>query len=474
MKARIPVTLGATIHAAPAHETPALELSDIQSGVLHPRPTPYAATFIILRIDEPGAGRAALQRLIPAIASATDLTSPAGAAWVSVALSARGMQALGVPQASLDSFSAAFQQGMATRVADLGDVGESDPTHWEYPFGTPDAHLAIAALAPDTARLEQVVERARQAYQGLSGVQVIYRQDGGQLPTEREHFGFRDGIGQPAIEGSGLPGSNPQEAPLKAGEFILGYVDESGAMPPMPQPDVLGRNGSYVAFRKLHQDVAAFRRFLAAHAASAAEEEWVAAKMAGRWRSGAPLALCPDQDDPQMGADPTRRNVFLYHDDDPQGLKTPLGSHIRRMNPRDQFKDALVQVNRHRVLRRGTSYGPPLPEGVLEDDGAERGIFFIFIGADLERQFEFVQSEWVSQGIFIGAPDEKDPIAGPNDGTDVFTIPKQPIRQRLRGLPQFVTNRGGEYFFLPGLRALHWLAEGQYGTEESDGATAGH
>ncbi len=271
---------------------------------------------------------------------------------------------------------------------------------------------------------------------------AIYRQDCYQLPTGREPFGFRDGIGQPAIEGSSLAGSNPQDAPLKAGEFILGYLDESGRLPPQTQPEVLGRNGSYVALRKLHQDVAAFRRYLETHTTSAAEEEWLAAKMMGRWRSGAPLALCPESDDPKLDADPQRHNDFLYYDDDPEGLKCPLGSHVRRMNPRDQFKHEITQVNRHRLIRRGTVYGPLLPEGILEDDGAERGIIFVFIGASLSRQFEFVQSEWVNQGTFIGAPSEKDPICGPNDGTGVFTIPKQPIRQRLHGLPQFVTNRG--------------------------------
>jgi Dyp-type peroxidase family len=225
---------------------------------------------------------------------------------------------------------------------------------------------------------------------------------------------------------------------------------------------VLGRNGSYMAFRKLRQDVAAFRRYLAERATSTADEEWLAAKLMGRWRSGAPLALSPDHDDPALGADHKRRNDFLYYDDDPNGFKCPIGSHIRRMNPRDHFKDEMIQVNRHRLIRRGTVYGPLLPDGVLEDDGAERGIFFVFIGADLQRQFEFVQSQWVNQGIFIGAPGEKDPIVGANDGTGVFTIPKQPVRRRLHGLSQFVTNRGGEYFFVPGLRALRWLADADY------------
>ena len=340
-----------------------LEFNDIQSGVLRPRPTPYAATYIILRIDDRAAGHELLKRLIPKIASATDLTSPAGDAWVAVALSYHGLKALGVPQASLASFSPEFQQGMAARAAELGDVGESDPENWERPWGTSEVHLVLATLAPDSTRLAKVLEPARQAYQQMSGVTAIYRQDCYQLPTGREPFGFRDGIGQPAIEGSGLAGSNPQEAPLKAGEFILGYLDESGRLPPQPQPEVLGRNGSYVALRKLHQDVAAFRRYLAAHTTSAAEEEWVAAKMMGRWRSGAPLALCPEHDDLELGADPKRNNDFLYYDDDPKGLKCPLGSHARRMNPRDQFKHEITQVNRHRLIRRGTVYGPLLPEG---------------------------------------------------------------------------------------------------------------
>ena len=165
---------------------------------------------------------------------------------------------------------------MAARAAALGDVGKSAPENWEWPFGTSDVHLVIAALAPDQARMEQVLEPARQAYQQMPGVTAIYRQDCYHLSTGREPFGFRDAISQSAIEGSGLTGSNPQEAPLKAGEFVLGYLDEAGRLPSMPQRLRLGRNGSYVALRKLHQDVAAFRRYLAAQARSVEEQEWLA------------------------------------------------------------------------------------------------------------------------------------------------------------------------------------------------------
>src|SRR6266480_951001 len=141
------------------------------------------------------------------------------------------------------------------------------------------------------------------AHQELTGVELIWRQDCYQLPTGRTSFGFKDGIGQPSVEGSGLPPSNPKEKPLKAGAIVLGYPDETGELPPMPSPDVLGRNGTYVVFRKLHTKVAAYRRYLRDKAASREEEALLGAKMVGRWQSGAPLALTPERDDPDLGAD---------------------------------------------------------------------------------------------------------------------------------------------------------------------------
>jgi deferrochelatase/peroxidase EfeB len=179
--------------------------------------------------------------------------------------------------------------------------------------------------------------------------------------------------------------------------------------------------------------------------------------MMGRWRSGAPLALCPLHDDPGLGADPHRNNDFLYEADDAIGYKTPQGSHIRRVNPRDAGVPGIPRI--HRMIRRGTAYGPLLPEGVLEDDGEDRGLMFAFVGAHPGRQFEFVQSEWVNNGSFIGAGDDTDPITGTSDGSNSFGVPQRPLRRRLRGLPQFVVTRGGGYSFMPGLRALRWLAD---------------
>jgi Dyp-type peroxidase family len=237
----------------------------------------------------------------------------------------------------------------------------------------------------------------------------------------------------------------------------MGYPDEKGETAQTPIPEELRHNGTFVAFRKFHMDVAAFRQYLRAQASSPEEEELLAAKMVGRWRSGAPLVLAPDRDDPALGADSIRNNDFSYADD-MKGLKCPFSAHLRRINPRDGFKNDIVAVNLHKFLRRGTNYGSPLPEGVLEDDGAERGGVFLLIGAHQQRQFEFVQSQWVTDGNFISHGTEQDPLIGNNEGEGVFTIPKRPVRRRLQGLPRFVTVRGGEYCFMPGLRALRWLA----------------
>jgi len=433
-----------------------LELEHIQSGVLRPRPTPYAATYVVLRIDDQVAGRDLMRRATSAVASAAHPDSPKGDMWVSIALTFAGLKALGVPPASLDSFPPEFQHGMASRAHVLGDAADSAPEHWEKPLGSPDCHIIFTAIAPDAQRLEQELARIRTAYEKFPGITALWRQDCYTLPTEKEHFGYKDGISHPAVEGSGVPGSNPREQPFKAGEFILGYRDELGGLPPMPQPDVLGRNGTYVVFRKLHERVAAFRQYLRANSDDASQEELLAAKMMGRWRSGTPLALSPENDDPSLGADASRNNDFSYQDD-PLGFKTPPCSHIRRTNPRDAAIAGVMRL--HRMLRRGTAYGPPLPEGVLEDDDADRGIMFAFVGSQIKRQFEFVQSEWINDGVFIGASHEKDPVSSSNDGSGVFTIPRRPVRRRMQGLAAFVVTRGGEYCFMPSLPALHWLAD---------------
>jgi Dyp-type peroxidase family len=434
--------------------TVALELDDIQAGALEPRPVPYAGLYQILRLDDRHEARKLLRRLIPYLDSVTSF-DPETPVSLAVAFSFQGLKAIGVPEESLATFPPEFQQGMAARAAELGDVGQNAPEHWEKPLGSQNVHLVVVGLAPDTARLEAAVRHARDALRDLRGVVPIWQQHVQASADLRNMFGFADGIAHPAVEGSGIPGTNPYEVPLKAGEFVLGYEDENHSISPVPQPEVLGRNGTYAVFRKLHTRVAAFRQHLRQRAKNRSEEEWLAAKIVGRWPSGAPLALAPDKDDPELGADRNRNNAFMFGDD-PRGLKSPLGAHVRRMNPRDSFIIGLPRL--HRMIRRGTNYGPPLPPGIQEDDGIDRGLLFAFVGAHLDRQFEFIQREWANDGKFIGAPAEKDPLVSTSDGRE-FTIPKQPIRLHLKGLPAFVVNRGGEYCFMPGLRALRWLAD---------------
>ena len=434
--------------------TLALELDDIQAGALQPRPAPYAGSYQILRLDDRHAGRELLRRLVPYLDSVASF-DPKSPVSLAVALSFQGLRALGVPEESLASFPPEFQQGMAARAGELGDVAENAPENWEKPLGSRDLHLVVVGLAPDTARLEEAIRHAREAVRDLPGVVPIWQQDVHSSADLRNMFGFADGIAHPAVEGSGIPGTNPYEEPLKAGEFVLGYEDEIHSISQIPQPEVLRRNGTYAVFRKLHTRVAAFRQLLRQRAKNRSEEEWLASKIVGRWPSGAPLALAPDKDDPGLGADPKRNNAFMFGDD-PRGLKSPFGSHVRRMNPRDSI---IIGVPRlHRMIRRGTNYGPPLPPQIQEDDGIDRGLLFAFVGAHLDRQFEFIQKEWANDGKFIGAPVEKDPLVS-SSGEREFTIPKQPIRLHLKGLPAFVVNRGGEYCFMPGLRALSWLAE---------------
>jgi Dyp-type peroxidase family len=347
---------------------------------------------------------------------------------------------------------------MAARSEELGDVGANSPEHWEDPWTGGDVHVIIALLAPTPELFEETRGAARAVREGLPGITYVWHQDVRGDADGRNSFGFNDGIAQPEIEGAGIPGTNPGEAPLKPGEFITGYVDETGDVRPVPQPEALGRNGSYLVVRKLYTDVAAFRRYLRDQAQGDVEREaLLAAKMVGRWPSGAPLVLAPDQDDPELGADPARNNDYMYGDD-PRGLACPAGSHVRRMNPRDAT--VIGEVRLHRILRRGATYGPPLPAGELEDDGADRGLMFVALFAHPARQFEFVQKQWVGDGRFIGAPEEADPLVAGRDAGTGFTVPMRPIRKRMTDLPAFVVNRGGAYCFVPGLTALRWLASG--------------
>jgi deferrochelatase/peroxidase EfeB len=448
-----------TVGANLSTQTPTLELHEIQATVLRQRPAPYFGVHILLRIDEAGAGRAFLRRLTPHVDSAAGWWEAANA-WLAVGISYVGLEALGVPEASLRSFPEAFRVGMAARARQLGDEGVSHPDRWNPPFGTRQVHVGVSAFSDSEDKLRRALAMARELYEGFSGVTVLHIQDFGAQPGDLNPLGYKDGIDQPAIEGSGVEPLPGQGRPIKAGEFILGYPGESGVPLPMPQPDILGRNGTYVGLRKYQSRVGAFNRFLHAHGNTEEERELLAAKLVGRWRSGAPLTLAPDVDNPALGADPHRNNDFDYSHDG-HGRQAPFGCHMRRMNPRDAALTRLTDVNLHRLIRRGTTYGLPYDANALSeaDDEAPRGAYFLFISAKAMATIEFLQQEWVNDGNFVGLGSERDPIIGLQEEGAVFSIPRDPVRRRVHGIETFNVLRGGEYFYMPSLSALKWLGE---------------
>jgi Dyp-type peroxidase family len=435
---------------------PTLDLDDIQATVLRARPAPYYGTHALLEITDREAGRELMRRLHPRIASAANWYEPRHA-WTAIAISNSGLRALGVPQASLESFPRNFREGMAARADRLRDRGPNDPKNWEAPFGTGRVHVAVSVFADSAAAWRDEVRAYEEKLASLPGISVLFRQNFGAQPETRNAFGYKDGFTQPVVEGSGVGGYPGDGRQIKAGEFVLGYKAESGSVLAMPSPEPLGRNGTFLVFRKYRSHVAAFNRFLHANADTPEERELLAAKLVGRWRSGAPLTLAPTSDDPDLGNDPARNNDFDYSKD-PKGLQVPLGSHIRRMNPRDTKLAVLSDVNIRRIIRRSTTYGEPLGPDELREDGKSRGLDFIAIGARAIDTVEFLQSEWVNSGNFIGRGQEKDPLIGLQEKGAYYTIPGTPPR-RITGIESFNTLTGGEYFFMPSLTAIKWLGD---------------
>jgi Dyp-type peroxidase family len=450
-----------------------LDLHDIQGLVARGYGNLPAARFLLLAIDDVAAAR----HWLGTVAVTRGDERPEEVA-DNVALTSSGLERLGLDPAVLAMFSNEFVAGMTTahRRRILGDIVGDAPEAWDW--GGPAAkpvHALLLLYARDAQRLD-----ALERQQSLTGLELVRRLDTSDLDGF-EPFGFRDGVSQPFVEG--LAKERPREATVRAGEFVLGYVNEYGLYTDRPLLDPgadpgglltrdpagsgradLGRNGSYLVFRQLRQDVGAFWQFVdRAAGGDAAARLKLAAKMVGRWPSGAPLVLAPEADDPSLA----EANDFAYHEHDRRGTRCPVGAHIRRTNPRDSLDPApgtarSFAVNRrHRLLRRGREYGPPLTidEALAGGDSAERGLHFICLNANIARQFEFVQHTWLNNPKFGELYDDSDPISAPSTphgGT--FTMPTDGVRERVTGVPRFISVKGGGYFFLPGLAALRYLA----------------
>ena len=456
---------------------PALELSDIQGDILRAYGNSYdCASYAFVRIDcEPEQARAWLAGVVDHVTNAAPW-SEKPLTTLNVALTASGLAALGVSQETIGSFSHEFRQGMAARAELLGDTGPSAPPKWDQGLGTGDAHVLLTINAQTTADHRRALAKMQAAMKDTGGVSVLYQQDAELLHGAREHFGFADGFAQPAIAGAtedkapggGVPERDGRWRPLAPGEFVLGYPDEDTSvdrarrLPPAPT-GAMARNGTYMVWRKLHQDVALWRRTIAAAAARYpyGDARKLAAKVVGRWQDGTPVQTHPHGPDPEFDPAAPGANDFRYRND-LDGRRCPLGAHIRRCNPRDALDPAGKLSLRHRMIRRGMPYGKVLPEGALEDDGAERGLVFVSFQASIFRQFEGVQTPWINDGNIFGLGTDKDFLLGEPSGSGKMTIQGE---KPFFVSPQeaFVVTRGGEYLFVPGMTALRALVDGTAG-----------
>ena len=367
-----------------------------------------------------------------------------------------GLRALGLDEASLASFPEEFKQGMAARAEMLGDTGVNAPEHWVGGLASPDLHAIVILFARDEAEHDRCVSEHEKLIASCPGVEVL-----SVLDLQRHSAvwlrarAFRlsrqvVGAGHRRKRRRADAGNRRAFEAGRVHPWLPRRIRRHSRQPPA------GNSG---AERQLHGlspargacwevprfSPAARRDRRGAGIDRGQADGALAQRRAARARAR--------KDDPALGADMQRNNNFTYKEMDPHGYAVPLGSHIRRMNPRDTGHN----MNRRRMIRRGAPYGPPLPEGA-PDDGVERGIAAFVICASLIRQFEFAQNVWINDRNFNELGNERDPIIGAHDGTLEFKIPKRPIRKKIVGLPAFTTLRGGAYFFLPGLKALGYLA----------------
>jgi Dyp-type peroxidase family len=432
---------------------------------------------------------------------------------ICVAFTAAGLSHLKLPGCSKDepgtvaTFPSVFNLGMSSRQRILGDYADSQPSGWRWTDSDHDksVHAAVLVYGKSPADCESFFElhRSKLAGAGFAVHEIDTR------PTEKgisyEHFGFRDGISQPVIRGTQrfAQGAQPRDI-MAPGEFILGYKSNQGYYPPTPvvareddtgndlgsvptsgdsrfsafqdpRPQVrdFGRNGSFLAIRQLEQHVDKFHDYAERTAAQLDDDtmnrlpaliggpvtkEWLEAKMMGRWHDGVALIdrpIDPVPPEPTDGVPAEEIDTDLnFGVDDPQGLYCPFGAHIRRTNPRGSLAPGddsqLMITNRHRLLRRGRSY----------QQQGEKGLLFIGLCADLERQFEFIQQSWLGSTSFAGLTNEPDPIVAvkPSGASTRFTIPTSAGSLAVPGADEsFVTVRGGGYFFLPSRSALVFL-----------------
>lgn len=448
-----------------------LVLDDIQALALRAHPELTYVSYVFLRVVDRAAALTALGAMAGALTTAKQVLEPPARrpkSRVQLAFSHAGLVQLGLDEATRRSFSPEFQSGLAepARSRRLGDRGDSAPDKWELGGAQHRLDVLVALYADtDAARAALVAEWTERLAPGLA---VERREDSVPRKNQREHFGFHDGISQPVLRGDPTRAHVADADRIADGEFLFGYANEYGKLPSAPRTAGgvdLGDNGSYLVFRKLEQHTARFWRYFHVVAlADAREAVRLASKVVGRWPSGAPLVLSPDRDDARLGRDMAHNNHFMYRDSDPAGDRCPMAAHIRRANPRDargsDAQDSLTMVRRRRIIRRGRLYGEAPHEAQPQhEDGVRRGLYFVALNINIARQFEFVQQTWLNNPKFAGLANDRDAIVATAEDGGAVSLPAEPFRRRLAGLPSFVTVKGGEYFFMPGISALSRLLE---------------
>jgi hypothetical protein len=460
------------------------DCADVQGNIVHGYRGKPRVRHLILEI----ADRIAARRWLAACVGGDNVPQITTGNWgaekpvtcFNIGLTCEGLRAIGTPDSSLETFPNEFVEGMHARALKLGDVGESAPETWPDPFNEPKRiHLVATIYADKVAQLDEVQQRTLTDGRAF---RLLGVREGCNFPGDLVHFGYRDNLTQPRFEGvhGGERYADGQpKAPL--GTVLLGHrTNFEGLKWRVPEPEQLGYNGTFNAFRVLKQEVVAFEEFLGTAAdyllsqASVDEllplggdaigkglsprdalREVVAAGICGRWRrTGTPLALSPDTPDPTPG-------VSLTDFDYGSSSRCPYGAHIRRCNPRGGQIVQRVANNSRRLVRRGVPYGPPYDRASARlADEPERGLLGNFIGASLGAQFEAMSCDWLNLGLqdprITGS---NDPMLGANDPlTSWFDLPLGSGRTiRLRGLPRFVQTRGGAYTFLPSLSAIRYL-----------------
>jgi Dyp-type peroxidase family len=455
------------------------QLADIQGNILRGYHM-HCERNLVLRIDEAVSARRLLKSMISGERASTPQVTTA-APWtikpdyvMNVAFTFTGLQALGVPPETLQTFSPSFQAGAVQQAAAVGYTGESAPDQWvdglaDRQGQTIQAHLLISLYAKSRMILDEATEQLRAACRTHGGVTELSAQVGEELPDSRVHFGYVDGLSQPHVAGATCPRHAGALEIVPPGAFLLGYESQFPQFRfPVPQPDALGRNGTYFAYLILRQDVAAFETFLTEMGQKHnMDRELVAAKLCGRWRNGVPISLSPDTDSPVPPIPTDQLNHFDYVPteampnavNDAVGYRCPISSHIRRTNPRNAPVSGTP--SRRRIIRRATPYGPLYkPDPALPDDGVERGLLLKVLCASLEEQFEFIMTQWVNGTTFTGGVSGKDPLIGSNDNDsgDFQIRISRGVAATLDGFSRFVQVRGAAYCFMPGISGLSYLA----------------